>query len=59
MTFSMLIGLLIILPVIGAIAILITGKKENLRESMSFIAAFSVFGVVLKLLNTTQFDGQK
>lgn len=46
------------IPVLGTYLIYIARKRDNLREGMSFLTAFSLFGVVLKALVSFSANGQ-
>jgi multicomponent Na+:H+ antiporter subunit D len=50
--------LLILIPIIGALFIFFARKNENRREAVSFITAFSLFGVVLNLFNSSTINGE-
>ena len=47
---SMLLAILV--PLIGALLIAVTGKKPNLREAMSLLTSLTLLGTVLSLLPT-------
>jgi len=36
-------------PLAGSILVMLTGKRENVRETMSFLAAVTMFGIVLSI----------
>ncbi|MGD9388245.1 MAG: monovalent cation/H+ antiporter subunit D family protein [Gammaproteobacteria bacterium] len=40
----------ILVPLVGALLIVLTGKRPNLRETMTLLTAVSLFGVVLRIL---------
>jgi len=42
--------LAILAPLIGAGAIMVTGKRPNVREACSFVAAVTMFGIVASLI---------
>ena len=42
--------LAILAPLIGAGAVMATGKRPNLREACSFVAAITMFGIIVSLL---------
>lgn len=42
--------LAILAPLIGAGAVMATGKRPNLREACSFVAAVTMFGIIVSLL---------
>ncbi|CAK0769262.1 multicomponent Na+:H+ antiporter subunit D [Gammaproteobacteria bacterium] len=44
--------LAILVPLIGAVVIMATGKRPNVREASSFIAAVILFGIVASLVST-------
>ena len=46
---SMLIPAAMLIPVLAALAVLVTGKKPNLREAVSITAGILLFATVLKL----------
>lgn len=50
--------LLILIPIIGALFIYFARKNENRREAVSFITAFSLFGIVLNLFNSSTINGE-
>ena len=52
------VALLIIIPIIGSLFIYLTRKNKNQRESMSFITAFLLFGIVLNLFNSSNINGE-
>ena len=54
MTFSpeTLLQLILVLPLLGAAGIAITGRNPNLRESVTFITAGIIFGLVIQLYYT-------
>ncbi|MEW6426462.1 MAG: monovalent cation/H+ antiporter subunit D family protein [Thermodesulfobacteriota bacterium] len=37
-------------PLVGAVLVMLTGKRENVRESMSFVAAVAMFAIVASLI---------
>lgn len=42
--------LAILAPLLGAGAVMVTGKRPNLREACSFVAAVTMFGIIVSLL---------
>ena len=46
--------LAILAPLIGAGAIMATGRRPNVREAVSFIAAVAMFGIVVSLVPLVQ-----
>ncbi len=36
-------------PLVGSILVMLTGKRENVRETMSFLAAVTMLGIVLSI----------
>ncbi len=58
MTAEQAILLAILIPLIGALLIGLTGKKPNLRETVSLLTSITLLGTVLSLLPTV-LDGQQ
>ena len=53
-----LLLLAVLAPLVGAIAVMLTGRRPNVRESCSFIAAAVTFGTVVSLVKPV-LAGQK
>ena len=53
---SQLIALSVIVPLIGAILVILTGKSPNLRETVTLATAVLLFTIVLSITSNT-FDG--
>ena len=49
MSFSMSLFLILLIPIVGAFFIYAYRKKENQRESVTFITAISIFLCVINL----------
>lgn len=41
-------------PLVGALLVMVTGKRPNLRESVSFVAAVVMFGLVISMVDTVK-----
>lgn len=50
---SHLISLAILVPLIGALLVVITGKAPNLRESVTLVTAVTLFTIVLAITDYT------
>jgi len=50
MTPETAVGTAVLLPLLGAVGIALTGRWPNLRESVTVVTALAVFGVVLSLV---------
>ncbi len=50
MSHSTAILLAVALPLVGSILVAVTGKKPNLRDSISMLTATALFGIVLSLI---------
>jgi len=37
-------------PLVGSVLVMLTGKRENVRETMSFLAAVTMFGIVASMI---------
>lgn len=50
MTTLQLVNIALVLPLLGALAIALTGRFPNLRETMTLVTSVTLFGVVLSIL---------
>lgn len=40
----------LLVPLVGSVLVLMTGKRENARETMSFLSALTLFGLVVSMI---------
>ena len=52
------IGVAVLLPLLGAIGIQLTGRKPNLREAVTILTSLLTFGVVVTLLREVSSGGR-